>query len=55
MEANVNPRVTQELLGHRDVETTLGIYTTVTEKIKERDASKLHEKLATIYRGNADA
>jgi site-specific recombinase XerD len=29
IENGANPRIVQELLGHRDVETTLAIYTSV--------------------------
>ena len=48
MEQGTNPRVVQELLGHRDIETTLGIYTTVSMGIKEKETSKLAAALAAI-------
>lgn len=48
MEQGTNPRVVQELLGHRDIETTLGIYTTVSMGVKEKETSKLAAVLADI-------
>ena len=48
MEQGTNPRVVQELLGHRDIETTLGIYTTVSMGVKEKETSRLAAELATI-------
>jgi hypothetical protein len=48
MEADVNPRVVQELLGHKKVETTLNTYTTVTLKPMEKAAHKLGGILAEL-------
>jgi integrase len=48
MEQGTNPRVVQELLGHRDIETTLGIYTTVSTGVMERETKKLAAELAAI-------
>lgn len=39
-EANVDPKVTQERLGHANINTTLNIYTKVTKKQKEEVADK---------------
>ena len=35
LEKGVNPKVVQELLGHRDIETTLGIYSHVLPEVFE--------------------
>jgi integrase len=51
MEESVSPRVAQELLGHCDIETTLRIYTSVTEEIKEREVLKLSGRIASIING----
>ncbi|MDR1703632.1 MAG: site-specific integrase [Clostridiales bacterium] len=48
MEQGANPRVVQELLGHRDIETTLGIYTTVSMGIKEKETGRLAAELKSI-------
>jgi integrase len=48
MEQGTNPRVVQELLGHRDIETTLGIYTTVSMGVKEKETGKLAAELKSI-------
>ena len=33
LEQEINPRIVQKLLGHRDVSTTLGIYTHVVPEV----------------------
>ena len=48
MELGTNARVVQELLGHKDVETTLGMYTTVTTAHKEKEMIKLAAELKSI-------
>lgn len=48
MEQGTNPRVVQELLGHRDIETTLGIYTTVSMGVKEKETGRLAAELKAI-------
>ncbi len=48
MEQDTNPRVVQELLGHRDIETTLGIYTSVSVGVMVRETNKLASELASI-------
>ena len=38
LEQQVNPRVVQEYLGHKDISTTLGIYTGVTSSAMKQAA-----------------
>lgn len=44
LENKVNPRVVQKLLGHKDIETTLGIYSHVTQDVFE-DVAEMLEKV----------
>ena len=48
MEQGTNPRVVQELLGHKDIQTTLGVYTTVSMGVMEKETGRLAAELATI-------
>ena len=48
MEEGVNPRVVQELLGHKKVETTLNIYTSVSLPAMEKAAHKLGAALSKL-------
>lgn len=50
MEQGVNPKVVQELLGHRDVQTTLSIYTTVTTDHMEMATNKLNDALNDLFK-----
>lgn len=45
VEAGVNVKVVQDVLGHKDVETTLNIYTDVTKELKEREFNNLQKKM----------
>ena len=45
IEANINVKVVQEVLGHKDVSTTLDIYTDVTKELAQREFENLDEKL----------
>lgn len=45
VESNVNVKVVQEVLGHKDVSTTLDIYTDVTKELAQREFEDLDEKL----------
>ena len=45
VEAGVNIKVVQEVLGHKDVSTTLDIYTDVTKELARREFDNLEEKL----------
>jgi len=50
LEKEVNPRVVQKLLGHRDIETTLGIYSHVLPEVFDGVAhviGKLHTDMTT--------
>lgn len=45
VESGVNVKVVQEVLGHKDVSTTLDIYTDVTKELAQREFENLDEKL----------
>ncbi len=41
MEQDVNPRVVQKRMGHKDVKTTLGTYSHVSKELFEDTAARL--------------
>ena len=43
MEQNVNPRVAQKLMGHKDVKTTLGTYSHVSKELFDDAAARLDD------------
>lgn len=45
VEEGVNIKVVQDVLGHKDVETTLNIYTDVTKELKLREFHNLQKKM----------
>ena len=44
-ELNENPKAIQQLLGHRDVKTTIGVYNNVNSDYIRESTSKLNDKL----------
>lgn len=46
VEEGVNIKVVQDVLGHKDIKTTLGIYTDVTRELKQREFDHLKQKLS---------
>ena len=45
IENNVNLKVIQDVLGHKDIETTLNIYADVTDKLRKKEFDDLDKKL----------
>lgn len=45
VEEGVNVKVIQDVLGHKDIETTLNIYADVTKELKQKEFSALQEKM----------
>lgn len=45
VESGVNIKVVQDVLGHKDIATTLDIYTDVTKELSKREFGNLEEKL----------
>jgi len=52
LERGVNPKVVQKLLGHRDIETTLGTYSHVLPEVFDGVAGILGEIHADMVSGN---
>ncbi|WPX08230.1 tyrosine-type recombinase/integrase [Anaerocellum danielii] len=50
LEANEHPKVVQELLGHKDISTTLNIYSHVMPEIKKAAAMKLNNLFENIIK-----
>ena len=49
-EINENPKAIQQLLGHRDVKTTITIYNSVDNEYIRNTTNKLNEKIKeTVY------
>ena len=45
VEAGVNIKVVQNVLGHADFSTTMDIYTDVTQELRKREFDDLSEKM----------
>ncbi len=45
IEQNVNVKVVQDVLGHKDVKTTLDVYADVTKDLKQREFEELNRKM----------
>lgn len=45
IEAGINPVVLKEILGHKDISTTLNIYTDVQKELMEKNVLKLEDYL----------
>lgn len=46
VESGINIKVVQDVLGHKDVKTTLNIYTDATQELKQREFGALQKKMA---------
>ena len=54
VEAGVNIKVVQNVLGHADFSTTMDIYTDVTKELKKREFDDLGEKMKKQKKGEVD-
>lgn len=45
IEQNVNIKVVQDVLGHKDVKTTLDVYADVTKELKQQEFDELNKKM----------
>lgn len=52
VEAGVNIKVVQNVLGHADFSTTMDIYTDVTKELKQREFGDLESKLKEQKKGD---
>ncbi len=48
-EANINPKAVQDILGHKDFETTMNIYTDATENLKRREILEFENKFSSLF------
>lgn len=48
IEEGVNIKVVQDVLGHKDVETTLNIYADVTKELKQKEFAELQKKMNAV-------
>lgn len=48
IEQNVNIKVVQDVLGHKDVKTTLDVYADVTKELKQKEFEELNRKMSRI-------
>lgn len=59
VESGVNIKVVQDVLGHKDISTTLDIYTDVTKELAKREFGNLEEKLKenlnSVYLENTES
>ena len=56
LERGVNPKVVQKILGHRDIETTLGTYSHVLPEVFDGVAGivgEIHEDMLERYKKSA--
>ena len=49
IEQNVNIKVVQDVLGHKDVKTTLDVYADVTKDLKKKEFEELNKKMGGIH------
>jgi len=52
LERSVNPRIVQKMLGHRDIETTLGIYSHVLPEVYSGAADALTKAHTALFTAN---
>ena len=52
LESSVNPRIVQKMLGHRDIETTLGIYSHVLPEVYSGAADALTKAHTALFTAN---
>ncbi len=52
-EAGINVKVIQDVLGHADIQTTLGIYVDVTKDLRKKEFESVGEYFAKIEKSKA--
>ena len=52
-EAGVNVKVIQDTLGHKDISTTLNIYTDVTKELRKSEFEGLDSYFCLLYTSDA--
>ena len=45
----MNIKVVQDVLGHKDVKTTLDVYADVTKDLKKKEFEELNKKMGGIH------
>lgn len=44
VEKNVNVKVMQDVLGHKDIQTTMNVYVDAQNELKQKELNKMNEE-----------